>query len=145
MSNNIARTRAVQQEQAMLELRARAKVPFVGNEPQQPIVPDWIHHYIDGSHELRLLGGALYCARCGGITKQPTGQSKLSKGKKCLGIPANAKSETLRATQRKLNQLNAGRWHPALASPWPDLMGGTGPRTPHSLHCVKGFWRVFEE
>ena len=108
-------------------------------------MPDWIHDYIDQSHDLRLIGGAVYCAKCGGLSKQPTGQSKLSKGKECLGIPANLKRETLRATKRKLAQLNAGRWHPALASPWPDLMGGTGARTPHALRYVKGLWRIIEK
>ena len=145
VSKALAATQATMQQQARLELEQRAQLPFDGTDPGQPPVPDWIHDYVQASHDLRLLGGAVYCAHCGGISKQPTGQSKLSKGKICKGIPPNLKPESLRAAKRKLSQLNAGLWHPALVGPWPDLQGGTGPRTPHKLHCTNKHWSLFHE
>ena len=139
-----AEIKATMQRQAVAEVEAMSQLPYQGTQPVQPVVPDWIHNYVDQSHDLRLIGGAVYCAKCGGLSKQPTGQSKVSNNKTCDGIPPNPKPETLRALRRKLSQLAAGLWHPALAGPWPDLGGGTGPRQPYRLHHAQGIWHLIQ-
>ena len=47
--------RTTMQTQAVADVEAMSNLPYQGTQPMQPVVPDWIHDYVDQSHDLRLL------------------------------------------------------------------------------------------